>query len=68
MFTKDELKENTSFEEIALNFKGDSIPVITIRLRLFNRNRYEKRINRCQSPAVTSSWRTGCDMSIICSS
>ena len=32
MFTKDELKENTSFEEIALNFKGDSIQSLQLGL------------------------------------
>ncbi|PES95716.1 transporter [Bacillus cereus] len=32
MFTKNELKENTSFEEIALNFKGDSIQSLQLGL------------------------------------
>ncbi|GAB6436368.1 alpha/beta hydrolase [Bacillus luti] len=32
MFTKDELKENTSFEEITLNFKGDSIQSLQLGL------------------------------------
>lgn len=32
MFTKDELKENTNFEEIALNFKGDSIQSLQLGL------------------------------------
>ncbi|MEK4735938.1 MULTISPECIES: alpha/beta fold hydrolase [Bacillus] len=32
MFTKNELKENTSFKEIALNFKGDSIQSLQLGL------------------------------------
>ncbi|OOQ97349.1 alpha/beta fold hydrolase [Bacillus cereus] len=32
MFTKNELKENTSFKEIALNFKGDSIQFLQLGL------------------------------------
>ncbi|PGT16931.1 alpha/beta fold hydrolase [Bacillus cereus] len=32
VFTKNELKENTSFEEIALNFKGDSIQSLQLGL------------------------------------
>lgn len=32
IFTKNELKENTSFKEIALNFKGDSIQSLQLGL------------------------------------